>query len=147
MFCIMPCVLCSFPMHAVSSFRATLQEHMQTYCPLCPPHQEPHMLPTPHTTTTTIITITAAICLFVCYRQLWYSPPRCVLCCYGVLCGTTLKLCCVVCMYMSLKMLFVLWCCLWPCSIFATVLCNSIFVQTLYVTDLFYVHVYVLYCH
>lgn len=59
----------SVHMRAVSSFRATRQG--QTYCPLYPPHQELHMLCTPHNTTATI---TAAIYLFVCFRQLWYSP-------------------------------------------------------------------------
>lgn len=67
----------------VSSFRATLLGHMQTYCPLCPRHQEPHTLLPSHTNTT----ITAAISLFVCYRQLWYSLPCCAVCFYGVLCG------------------------------------------------------------
>lgn len=147
----MPRVLCSFHIYAASSFRATQQGHMQTYCPLCPPHRELHMLPTPHTTTTTIIiTITAAIYLFVCYRQLWYSAPCCSLCPYGVLCGTTLILCCAVRIFVSLNMLFVL------CVISnhaekrsdslsdlvilsRTVTCMSL--------ALFYVHVPILYCH
>ncbi|KAG7227799.1 hypothetical protein INR49_013593, partial [Caranx melampygus] len=50
--------------------------------PPLPPHRELHMLPTHHTTTTTITTITAAIYLFVCYRQLWYSPLYCAACSY-----------------------------------------------------------------
>ncbi|KAF3853507.1 hypothetical protein F7725_014195 [Dissostichus mawsoni] len=61
-------------LHISSGRRPLGKGHMQTYCPLCPPQQGPHMLPSTHTTiTTTIITITAAICLFVCYRKLWYS--------------------------------------------------------------------------
>lgn len=56
----------------LSSFRASPQGQTQTYCPLCPPHPELPMPLTTHTTTT-IITITAAIYPFVCYHQLWYS--------------------------------------------------------------------------
>ena len=72
-------------------FRASPQGRRQTYCPLCPPHRGQQMLRTPHiTTTTTIITITAAIYLFVCYRQRWYSQHCCALCSYCVLlCVTT----------------------------------------------------------
>lgn len=94
---------------AISFFRAFLQGHMQTYCPLCPPHQELHTLPAPHTTTTT--TITAAICLFVCYRQLWYSLPYCALCSFGVLCGKKV-------LFEYLIIVSVRWCCPYLCLCF-----------------------------
>lgn len=110
----MLCLLCfSYLMLSTCcTVRATRQEHMQTYCPPYPLHREPHMLLTTHTTITTTITITAAIYLFVCYLQLWYSPPRCAVCSYAVVCDTSLKLSvlllCVVIFSFYVKMVSVL---------------------------------------
>lgn len=113
--CISQCfsiTLISYCLHALSSFRATPQGHMQTYCPLCLLHRELHMLPTPHTSITTTITIIAAIYLFVCYRQLWYSP-----------------LCCSVFMASSVVQLYN---CQWCCGVFICVMSPKEFVFMLF---------------